>query len=114
MEHVGHQQIGQPERRLILPAYHVADAARYAGVSTGTVRNWQRAQKEFVPALAVREIGFSLSFLQLVELRFVAAMREANIQLRKIERHASISQGISDRISVCERSAEERRTRHSR
>ena len=68
----------------MLPAYHVRDAARYAGVSVGTIHNWQRAQNDFVPALAAREERFSLSFLQLVELRFVSAMREAGIKLRAI------------------------------
>jgi uncharacterized protein (DUF433 family) len=84
MDHAGHQNIDQARRRLALPAYHVSDAARYAGVAVGTIHNWQRAQKQYVPALAERERGFSLSFLQLVELRFVAAMREANISLHKI------------------------------
>ncbi|MGC2402380.1 MAG: DUF433 domain-containing protein [Acidobacteriaceae bacterium] len=74
----------QPGRRLLLPAYHVVDAARYAGVAVGTIRNWQKARKHFVPALAQRELGFSLSFLQLVELRFVAAMRQAGLPIRKI------------------------------
>lgn len=84
MESGALQPQSKPEKRLTLPAYHVKDAARFAGVSVGTIGNWQRAQRNFVPALAAREEGFSLSFLQLVELRFVAAMREAGIKLKAI------------------------------
>lgn len=71
-------------KRLRLPAYLVQDAARYSGISVQTVNNWQKAQGQYVPALANREKGASLSYLQLVELRFVAAMRKAGVPLRKI------------------------------
>src|SRR5690348_13146293 len=66
------------EKRLILPAYPVVDAARYAKISVGTINNWQET------AIGARERGESLSYLQLVELRFVAAMREAGLKLRTI------------------------------
>ncbi len=73
-------------RRLRLPAYAVRDAARYAHVSVQTILSWQKAQGEYVPALAERERGDALSYLQLVELRFVAAMREAGVTLKTIRR----------------------------
>jgi uncharacterized protein (DUF433 family)/DNA-binding transcriptional MerR regulator len=77
---------GPWKRRLRLPAYSVRDAARYAHVSVGTIRSWQRAQGEYVPALAARESGDALSYLQLVELRFVAAMRDAGVKLKTIRK----------------------------
>jgi uncharacterized protein (DUF433 family) len=74
------------KKRLRLPAYAVRDAARYAGVSVGTIRSWQQAQGTYTPALATRESGDALSYLQLVELRFVAAMREAGVKLSTIRK----------------------------
>lgn len=84
MEAVGHSRKSQPDRRLLLPAYHVSDAARYVGVSISTIHHWQRAAHELKPVLANRDSRESLSFLQLVELRFVSAMRAAGIPLKKI------------------------------
>jgi len=84
MEHVGHQTLSQSDRRLILPAYHVNDAARYAGTTPATIVSWQREQGQAGPALGVRDSGVALSFLQLVELRFVAAMRDLGMKLKDI------------------------------
>jgi uncharacterized protein (DUF433 family) len=64
----------------------VRDAARYAHVSVSTIHTWQKAQGEYVPALAQRDRGDALSYLQLVELRFVARMREAGVKLRTIRK----------------------------
>jgi len=71
-------------RRLYLPAYQVQDAARYAGITTQTVRNWQRAGRESGAAIAARRLRESLSYLQLQELAIVSAMREQGITLQKI------------------------------
>lgn len=71
-------------RRLYLPAYQVKDAARYANITTQTVRNWQREAREAGSAIAPRARGESLSYLQLQELAIVAAMRSIGVQLHKI------------------------------
>jgi uncharacterized protein (DUF433 family)/DNA-binding transcriptional MerR regulator len=71
-------------RRLYLPAYQVKDGARYAGVTTQTVRNWQRDGNQVGAAIAPRNLGESLSYLQLQELAIVSAMRSEGVTLNKI------------------------------
>ena len=71
-------------RRLLLPAYQVKNAARYASVTTQTVRNWQQDGKEAGAAIAARAPRASLSYLQLQELAIVSAMRAQGIELQKI------------------------------
>jgi uncharacterized protein (DUF433 family) len=72
------------KRRLTLPAYQVKDAAKYAEVTPQTVRNWQHAATDAAPAIATRESGASLSYLQLQELAVVSAMRAQGVKLHKI------------------------------
>lgn len=71
-------------RRLTLPVYEVKDAARYVAVTSQTVRNWQREAADGTTALARREPGSPLSYLQLQELAIVATMRKLNLELREI------------------------------
>src|SRR5258706_4335898 len=71
-------------RRLLLPAYQVKDAARYAEVMSQTVRNWQRGGDQIGAAIANRKPRESLSYLQLQELAIVSAMRHQGIELQKI------------------------------
>jgi uncharacterized protein (DUF433 family) len=71
-------------RRLLLPAYQVRDAARYAGIVGQTVRNWQRAGRDAGAVIAPRKQREALSYLQLQELAIVSAMREQGIKLEKI------------------------------
>lgn len=73
------------KRRLTLPAYRVVDAARYAGISSETVRNWERAAWNAPSIVTGREKGVSLSYLQLVELAFVAQLRRAGLSIKKIQ-----------------------------
>lgn len=72
------------KRRLTLPAYQVKDAARYAGVSPQTVLNWQKNVSNSGSILSVRDKGKPLSYLQLVELAFVSALRELGVKLDDI------------------------------
>jgi len=67
-------------RRLNLPMYQVKEAARYAGVSPQTILNWQSGTS----TVAEREKGVALSYLQLIEVAVVAAMRDAGISLNTI------------------------------
>jgi uncharacterized protein (DUF433 family) len=75
--------VGLWRERLTVPAYKVADAARYAGTTTKTVNNWQRT------AISDRQAGHALSYLQLVELGVVAAMRKLGVPLKAICRARS-------------------------
>jgi len=65
---------------LRVPNYGVSDAARFADVSGATVRNWQKLGNRPSP-LSPREKGKGLSYLQLIELAVVAAVRDAGVKL---------------------------------
>lgn len=73
------------KRRLTLPAYQVKEAARYAQITSQTIRNWQRRGEGSKPAVAQREKGKALSYFQLVEVAFVAVMRRMGLQLDLIK-----------------------------
>jgi uncharacterized protein (DUF433 family) len=81
---VSHNQDDPWKRRLTLPAYQVKDAARYARVSPQTVLNWQKNGLKAGSALSSREKGISLSYMQLVELAFVSALRGLGVKLEDI------------------------------
>lgn len=66
--------------RLKVPSYAVTEAARYADITGGTIRNWQRLSNRPAP-LSSREPGKGLSYLQLIELAVVAAARHAGVKL---------------------------------
>lgn len=76
-------KIPEWEKRLYLPAYQVKAAAGYAGVSSQTVRNWQKESPDG-EALGHRDSGVSLSYMQLQELAIVSAMRRLNVKLSTI------------------------------
>jgi uncharacterized protein (DUF433 family) len=71
--------------RLDAPAYRVSEAARYARTSTQTVGNWQRLRGNRRGAIAPRDRGVLLSYLQLIEVGVVAAMRKAGVALPKVK-----------------------------
>lgn len=70
-------------QRLKVPNYGVSEAARYAHITGGTIRNWQRLSNRPAP-LSHRESGKGLSYLQLIELAVVAAARKAGVSLPTI------------------------------
>lgn len=71
-------------RRLYLPAYTIADAAQYAGAKPQTVSSWYYRHSRRGPVLVGKERGTPLSYLQLVELAFVATFRELGVSLKRI------------------------------
>lgn len=73
-------------RRLYLPAYSVSDAARYAGVPIQTVAYWHYRGGNLGPVLPGKERGKPLSYLELVEVAFVAAFRRLGVSLQRIRR----------------------------
>jgi uncharacterized protein (DUF433 family) len=68
-------------RRLYLPNYQVAEAARYSGVSPQTVVAWHGHD---TPTLSTKEKREALSYMQLIEVAVVAAFRKAGIKLSEI------------------------------
>ncbi len=73
-------------RRLYLPAYAVSSAARYAGVPTGTVSYWHYSSSRLGPTLPGKERRVPLSYLQLIEVAFVATFRKLGWSLQRIHK----------------------------
>lgn len=69
-------------RRLYIPNYQVGEAAYYARISPQTVAQWQKAGSK--PTLSVREKREALSYMQLIEVAVVAAMRSSGVRLNRI------------------------------
>lgn len=70
-------------RRLVLPHYQVQEAARYAKIDTGTVRRWQK-DSAAGDLIAPRGRRVALSYMQLIELAVVAALRQHGVKLNRI------------------------------
>ena len=68
-------------RRLYLPAYRVGDAARYAGSYRQTVAFWHYGRNPVLPERVRRR---PLSYLELVEVAFVAYFRRVGVTLQRI------------------------------
>ncbi len=73
-------------RRLYLPAYQIAAAARYSGAHANTIASWFKPSGDRVPTLYGRETGSDLSYMELVEVAFVASMRRLGVPLRNVRR----------------------------
>lgn len=72
-------------RRLYLPAYRIAAAAKYAEISPQTVSHWHRGPGG-AAGLPERTPRAALSYLQLIEVAVVAAFRRKGVSLKKIRR----------------------------
>jgi uncharacterized protein (DUF433 family) len=70
--------------RLNAPAYRIMEAARYARTSNQTIRNWEaiRGNSRIVTGRDARE---DLSYLQLIEVGVVSAMRKSGVKLDTIQ-----------------------------
>ena len=73
-------------RRLYLPAYQTSDAARYSGVAAQTVTHWHHGDGWLGPALPGHQKRKHLSYLQLVEVAFVATFRTLGVSLQRIRK----------------------------
>jgi uncharacterized protein (DUF433 family) len=71
-------------KRLTVPAYRVAEAARYARTTQQTIGNWERLRGNRSGAVSSRGTREAISYLQLIELGVVAAMRKSGVTLAKI------------------------------
>jgi uncharacterized protein (DUF433 family) len=66
---------------LFLPNYQVQEAARYARIAPQTIVQWQKGNRG---ALAPRPHREALSYLELVEVAVVAALRNQGVSLSRI------------------------------
>lgn len=73
-------------RRLYLPSYRIADAARYTGTSSQRVSYWHYGGGKLGPALEGKGQLAPLSYFQLIEVAFVATFRDAGLSLQKLRR----------------------------
>jgi hypothetical protein len=72
------------KERLNVPAYRVKDAARFARTSPQTVWSWHQLRGNKAGVLPPRSQGAALSYMQLIEVGVVAAMRQAGVTLPRI------------------------------
>lgn len=78
------ERLDEPwRRRLILPAYQIAEAASYAKISPQTVATWHKLETKL---LKQREQRSALSYMQLIEVAVVAAFRKAGVPMKNIRR----------------------------
>lgn len=80
-----HATLVEPwRRRLYLPAYRIAAAARYAQTTRQTVARWHRGTEAGGAGMPEREPREALSYLQLIEVAVVAAFRQKGVSLKGI------------------------------
>lgn len=90
-------------RRLYLPAYQVGDAGRYAQTTVQTVGYWHYRGGDLGPALPGPERRKPLSYLQLVEVAFVATFRALGVSLQRIRRaHEYAAQSLQSEYPFVE------------
>src|SRR5258708_6688864 len=74
-------------RSLYLPAYTYADAGRYAETSPENVRRWFKGQtsgRRKMTSVFTAPPSDGLSYIQLIEVRFVAKMRKLEFTLKEL------------------------------
>ncbi len=78
------ERLDEPwRRRLILPAYQIAEAANYAQITPQTVVAWHKLEAAL---LKQREQRSALSYMQLIEVAVVAAFRKAGVPMPRIRK----------------------------
>lgn len=70
-------------RDLYLPAYRVSEAAKYVGVHPNTISSWHYRGDPILPG---RARGRLLSYLELIEVAFVAFFRRLDIDMDVIRK----------------------------
>lgn len=71
-------------RRILLPTYTIADAARYIGASHQLVSSWFYRETQTGVTLPGKEHGEPLSYLQLIEVAVVSTFRKLGVHLERI------------------------------
>lgn len=72
------------KQRLTVPAYRLGEAATYVRISAQTIANWELQKNSKTPVVSGRLSRAGLSFLQLIEVAVVAAMRKQGVKLPDI------------------------------
>lgn len=83
---IAHRGVEPIRRRLYLPAYRVNEAARYAGTTVQSVTYWHYGGGQLGPALPGSERRRPLSYMELIEVAFVAFFRSLGVPLQRIRR----------------------------
>ncbi len=81
-------------KRLTLPTYTAAEAARYAQAKPKTVGYWFREGETSGPALPGRKAGERLNYFEAVEVAFVAAFRSYGVRLRNLREARAYFQAL--------------------
>ncbi len=80
-------------RELYLPAYRVSEAAKYAGIHPNTISAWHYRGN---PVLPGRTRGRLLSYLELIEVAFVAFFRKLGISMELVRDARNYRNFVSD------------------
>ena len=83
---VDNKSVDPFHRRLYLPSYRISDAARYANTAPQTVSRWHYGGGHLGPALPGSQRRRPLSYMELIEVAFVAFFRKAGTSLQRIRR----------------------------
>lgn len=87
-------------RRLYLPSYRASDAARYVRAHPSTISAWLYRHDLNLPE---RTKGSPLSYLELVEVAFVAFFRRLEISMKRItDARSYIAQNIASEYPFAE------------
>ena len=78
------QQEERFRRRLYLPAYRVGDVARYVQTTSQTVAYWRYGGGQLGPALPGSQRREPLSYMELIEVAFVAFFRNLGLSLQRL------------------------------
>jgi len=71
-------------KRLTLPTYSVAEAARYSEAKPQTIGYWFRGGQTSPPTLPRRKAGERLNYFEAVEVAFVAVFRSYGVRLKNL------------------------------
>jgi uncharacterized protein (DUF433 family) len=73
-------------RRLLLPTYTIADAARYVGESPQLIASWHYRETQTGVVLPGKEHGKPLSYMQLIEVVVVSTFRKLGVSLQRVRK----------------------------
>lgn len=97
---IAHKKTKQPDLRE-LPAYSIAEAAHYLGMPAATTRYWAAGQDAYPPLIEIPcSHPILLSFLNLVELHVLAAIRRKHaVPMPKVRIAIDYLRGITRTVA---------------
>lgn len=81
-------------KRLTLPTYSVAEAARYSEAKAQTIGYWFRGGQTSPPTLPRRKAGERLNYFEAVEVAFVAVFRGYGVRLKNLRNARAYFQAL--------------------